>query len=276
MEPHQHTSVAAPPSGAGYWRRTDRGLLRLTGRDAVSFLQALVSNDVEALPIGGACDAVYLTPQGRMIADMRIFRRAGDVMVSVPAELVSALAARLDSLVFSEDVQIADASGELPYVTVIDEHSNMRDLLGEPAPAGVPELSTADFELRRIQAGVAKWGADMNEETIPLEAGLLDRAISQTKGCYVGQEVIIRVLHRGGGRVAKRLMKLTLEPGSSAPEPGTPIEINGIAAGAITSAAYSTQERRAFALGYVKREHAEPGTDVAVGQVSAVLIGAAS
>lgn len=276
MEPHQHTSPAARLSPAGYWRRTDRGLLRLSGNDAVPFLQALVSNDVEALPIGGACDAVYLTPQGRMITDMRIFRRADDVIVSVPAELAPALAARLDSLIFSEDVQIADVSASMSQITLIDEELNDHDVVDELPPPGVPERSAAELELRRIEAGEAKWGVDMTEETIPLEAGLLDRAISQTKGCYVGQEVIIRVLHRGGGRVAKRLMKLTLEPGSSAPEPGTPIEINGAAVGSITSAAYSAAEKRAFALGYVKREHAEAGTEVTVGAVSAVLAGAAS
>jgi len=276
MEPHQHTSAAARLSPKGYWPRTDRGLLRLTGRDALSFLQALVSNDVEALPVGGACDAVYLTPQGRMITDMRVFRRADDVIVSVPAELAAALAARLDSLIFSEDVQIADVSSSMSQLTLIDEGLSTHDVVDEPPPPGVPELPAADLELRRIEGGVAKWGVDMTEETIPLEAGLLDRAISQSKGCYVGQEVIIRVLHRGGGRVAKRLMKLTLEPGSSAPEPGAPIEINGAVVGHVTSAAYSPSEKRAFALGYLKREHAEAGTDVSVGLVPAVLRGAAS
>lgn len=276
MEPHQHTSAAARLSPRGYWPRTDRGLLRLTGRDALSFLQALVSNDVEALPVGGACDAVYLTPQGRMITDMRVFRRTDDVIVSVPAELAASLAARLDSLVFSEDVQIADVSDSMSLITVVDDAMTARDVVDEAPSSDTPELPAAEFELRRIQAGAAKWGVDMNEETIPLEAGLLDRAISQSKGCYVGQEVIIRVLHRGGGRVAKRLMKLTLEPGSSAPERGAPIEISGAVVGHVTSAAYSTNEQRAFALGYVKREHAEAGTDVMVGLVSAVLTGAAS
>jgi folate-binding protein YgfZ len=260
----------------GYWPRSDRGRLRLTGKDALSFLQALVSNDVEALPVGGSCDAVYLTPQGRMITDMRVFRRQDDVIVSVPAELTAALAARLDSLVFSEDVQIADISAATSHITLIDESLNPRDLIDEPPPPGVTELSAQEFELRRIEGGFAKWGADMNEETIPLEAGLLDRAISQTKGCYVGQEVIIRVLHRGGGRVAKRLMKISLEPGAPVPERGTAISVDGAAVGVVTSAAFSPRADRALALGYVKREHAEAGTRVDVGTAPAVLVGPAS
>ena len=242
----------------------------------MTFLQALVSNDVEALPIGGACDAVYLTPQGRMIADMRVFRRADDVIVSVPAELAGSLAQRLDALVFSEDVQISNVSSSMSHVTLCDESMNTRDLVDEPPPQGVPELSASEFELRRIETGAAKWGVDMNEETIPLEAGLLERAISQSKGCYVGQEVIIRVLHRGGGRVAKRLMKITLAPGAPAPDRGAAITVAGAPIGSVTSSAFSVRDNRAFALGYVKRDHAEPGTEVEVGSVPAVLGAAAS
>lgn len=281
MEPHQHTST-----GRRYWRRTDRGRLRISGRDAVSFLQALVSNDVAALPMDGACDAVYLTPQGRMVADLRIYRRNGgagagnasdELIVSVPAALAAGLAARLDSLVFSEDVRIEDVSASLSHVTVIGESMrDATDFFDEPPPPGVPELSPEDVEALRIEAGIAKWGADMNDETIPLEAGLLERAISQTKGCYVGQEVIIRVLHRGGGRVAKRLMTITLEPGSLVPEPGTPISIAGAPVGHVTSAAFSARAGRAIALGYVKRDHAEPGTRVEVGAALGLLGPAAS
>lgn len=262
MEPQQHT---------GWWPRTDRGRLRLTGRDALSFLQALVSNDVEALPVGGACDAVYLTPQGRMITDMRVFRRQDDVIVSVPAELAASLAVRLDSLIFSEDVEVADVSASMSHFTFIDENLKTREVVDEAPPQDAAQLSAAEFEQRRIEAGVAKWGVDMNEETIPLEAGLLDRAISQAKGCYVGQEVIIRVLHRGGGRVAKRLMKITLEPGAPVPERGAPIAVDGTAVGSVTSAAFSSRANRAVALGYVKREFAEAGTAVDVGGAPAVL-----
>ena len=275
MEPHQHTSGPAPLVFKGYWRRADRGRLRFTGRDALSFLQALVSNDVEALPVGGACDAVYLTPQGRMITDMRVFRRADDVIVSVPAELAATLAAKFDSLIFSEDVQIADVSESMPHMTLIDENLNTHEVVDEPPPQDVPELPASEFELRRIEAGAAKWGVDMNEDTIPLEAGLLDRAISQSKGCYVGQEVIIRVLHRGGGRVAKRLMKMVID-GNEPVAAGAAIFANGIPVGSVTSSALSADANQIVALGYIKREHAEAGARVDVGGRAAVLQAAAS
>jgi folate-binding protein YgfZ len=287
MEPHQHTSSndQQRPAARRWFRRTDRGRLRFSGRDALSFLQALVTNDVDALPIGGAIDAAWLTPQGRMITDLRIFRRTDDVIVSVPIQLTAALAARFDSLLFSEDVQIADVTSEVPQVTVIalgGQSPNLQeDLLYEPPPGG-PELSSQEYEAMRIEAGIAKWGIDMTEDTIPLEAGLLARAISQNKGCYVGQEVIIRVLHRGGGRVAKRLMRIVFEPGATFPSgepvpgPGASIDVDGVSVGAVTSAALSAVSGRVVALGYVKRDHAEAGTAVLIGGQPAMLRAAAS
>jgi folate-binding protein YgfZ len=251
MQPYQHT---------GWFRRDDRGRLRVGGADAASFLQALVTSDVAALPMGGSQDAALLTPQGRMIADLRIFRRPDGFVLSVPAELTSALAERLDASIFSEDVTIADVSASLPHITLVgDSMRDAEDRLGEPPPDGLGELDAGRVEALRIDAGIPKWGVDMTPETIPLEAGLLDRAISQTKGCYPGQEVIVRVLHRGGGRVAKRLMRLRLPGGAAAiPPAGTEIVKDGATIGHITSAAAMNAD--AVALGYIVRDHALPGS----------------
>ena len=92
--------------------------------------------------------------------------------------------------------------------------------------AGVVAMSDVMIESLRIQAGRPKWGVDMNEETIPLEAGLLKLAISTSKGCYVGQEIIIRVPHRGGGRVAKRLVTLQADPAGHGPAPRVPVTLS--------------------------------------------------
>src|SRR5205823_13795749 len=88
---------------------------------------------------------------------------------------------------------------------------------------GVAALDRDTAEAIRIEAGVPRFGRDMDEDTIPLEAGIETRAISFSKGCYVGQEVIIRVLHRGHGRVARRLVGLTLD-GDAAPRTGAPVQ----------------------------------------------------
>ena len=118
-------------------------------------------------------------------------------------------------------------------------------------------------EFARIEAGRPEFLVDMDADTIPLEAGIEDRAISFTKGCYVGQEVIVRVVHRGGGRVARKLVGLRLD-GASVPGAagrgagrtprGRPRHERGVVAAA----------RGAVALGYVRREFVEPGTTLAV------------
>ena len=267
----------------GWVHRPERGQLRLTGGDVLEFLQALVTNDVASLKVGESRDALYLTPQGRMITDMRVSRGDAEVLVSVPVELAASLAIRLDFLIFAEDVQVVDVTESIHELTLIGSTlADSRDVFVDGAQLaatctelvadGLPELDASEVEAMRIKAGHARWGLDMNEETIPLEAGLLDRAISQTKGCYVGQEVIVRVLHRGGGRVARRLMKVAFAPDhAEAPAPGTPITIDGVDVGKITSAVLSRRLARVIALAYVQRDHANPGTAAMVGTTPVVI-----
>src|SRR5258707_12007550 len=108
-------------------------------------------------------------------------------------------------------------------------------------------------EAIRIEAGVPRFGRDMNEDTIPLEAGIEARAISFTKGCYVGQEVVIRVLHRGHGRVARKLVGVRLS-GDRVPADGAAIRSGDREIGHVTSAAFSPSLNAPSALGYVHRD----------------------
>src|SRR4029077_16939745 len=103
----------------------------------------------------------------------------------------------------------------------------------------------------------------MTSDTIPLEAGIEDRAISLTKGCYVGQEVIVRVLHRGHGRVARKLVRLEVD-GDRIPVRGDTVAAAGEEVGRITSAAFSPGTNGPLALGYVQRDFAGDGTPVEV------------
>jgi folate-binding protein YgfZ len=134
----------------------------------------------------------------------------------------------------------------------------------------VPALDENDAEALRIERGVPRFHRDMDEETIPLEAGIESRAISFNKGCYVGQEVIIRVLHRGHGRVARKLVGLRVD-GAAVPTAGAAIKAGDRDAGAVTSAAYSPSLQQPIALGYVHRDFVEPGTSVTVGGVAATV-----
>lgn len=127
--------------------------------------------------------------------------------------------------------------------------------------AGAPSIDAASLEAARIEAGYPVFGVDMTHETIPLEAGIEGRAISLTKGCYVGQEVIIRVLHRGQGRVAKKLMALRIE--GEVPDRGARLFGKDRDVGVITSAALSP-EHGAIALAYLHRDFIAPGTGVEI------------
>ena len=157
----------------------------------------------------------------------------------------------------------SDEIGEVGFVLYADAAA-ARPLARALAGAGAGELDAETFALLRLEAGRPAFPADMNESTIPLEAGIESRAISQTKGCYVGQEVIVRILHRGQGRVARRLVGLRLGDGGPPPAAGTPLrtadEPEPEPVGAVTTARRSPALGETIALGYVKREMAAPGT----------------
>jgi folate-binding protein YgfZ len=312
-------------TGAGWHDKRPRGRLRIEGRDAAAFLHALVSNDVESLAEGRGVYAAYLTPQGRMIADLRVYRRGDHLLIDTPPGLAAPLAARLDQLIFAEDVRVSDVSESLSQVGVVGgsaagilaralgldpaqtESLPLRAQLGsgealvvrtddadlpsfdlfvpaagfEAAVVGLAEAGAVPVahdlvEALRIEAGRPAFGADMTEDTIPLEAGLLDRAISMTKGCYVGQEVIVRVLHRGGGRVAKRLVRMDVEPSHAGVIPaGAVMLADEREVGRVTSAAWSPRLEHGVALGYVQRDAAEVGRQLAIkvgnGDVAATI-----
>ncbi len=315
----QYRTIA---TGAGWLDVSAQGRLRFDGPAAASFLHALVSNDVANLPVGRGVYAALLTPQGRMVTDMRLLRGEDGVLAEVPAGLASSLAVRFDHLIFSERVTVVDESGDTRALCVFGGRAAqvVSDATGIPA-ARIAELSILDhvtqdglrvirtddmtlpnfeiwmptlrwnstvaaviaagavdvqpsgpagqgtiFDALRIEAGHPLFGIDMTPETIPLEAGLLDRAISTTKGCYVGQEVIIRILHRGGGRVAKHLVQLLADPDvAEIPDAGTPVFDRGREVGAVTSAAFGPAAGRVVALGYVHRDSAEGGRHVTLG-----------
>lgn len=313
-------------TGAGWTNKTDRGRLRFDGPDAQAFLQALLTNDVADHRPGSGTFALYLTPQGRTIADLHVFVRPDHLLADVPAAAASSLADTFDRLIFAEDVRVTDvsqavrqlsvlgggAAGVLPRALGIDEAAlralplwaqidiaggfvARTDDSGEGswdvvidaghADAAIASLEHAGaihatketVEAMRIDAGRPKFGVDMTTETIPLEAGLLDRAISQTKGCYVGQEVIVRVLHRGGGRVAKRLVRLACDAAGPIPAAGAIIKDADRDVGHITSVSLSPTTGGGVALGYVHRDTAEVGRRVSLswagGAVDAVISG---
>jgi folate-binding protein YgfZ len=257
----------AVTSNGGVVRRADRGVLAVSGADRAAWLQGLLTNDVAALKDGEVQYSAYLTPQGRMISDMHVALRGNRILLDVPMTLAATLRDKLDGLIFSEDAQVTDESARLSVWTVIRRDA-LVTVIAESLPdefAGLAEINLDTFEVIRIERGVPRFLADMSDDTIPLEAGIEDRAISFTKGCYVGQEVIVRVTHRGGGRVAKKLVKWIADPSADiVPLPESRIFSFDKDIGRVTSAAFSPNVNRVVGLGYVHRDFTESGTDVTV------------
>lgn len=125
---------------------------------------------------------------------------------------------------------------------------------------GLRPVGMRALEWRRVEAGWAWYGVDLDESHLLLES-LPDAYVSFTKGCYLGQEVVIRIRHQG--HVNRRLVGVRLA-GDLVPPPGTPLEAGGKSAGTVTSAVRSPALGRGIALAYLRREHWEPGTRVLV------------
>jgi folate-binding protein YgfZ len=291
---------------AGFLERSDLGRLRLRGADRASYLHGILTNDILALSAGDGCYAALLTPQGRMITDMHVYHLGEETLLTLPRSLAGQIRDRLDQFIFSEDVTVEDATGETvqygvygpsaagvtgglsltPTVTVlrsadlgvggfevVARASQREEVERALGAAGAVRIDPATAEVCRVEAGIPKFLVDITADTIPLEAGIEDRAISMTKGCYPGQEVIVRVLHRGGGRVAKKLVGFVLPAGASLPAAGEKVTAADAARaiGAITSAVDSPLLGRPIALGYVHRDFAAPGTAVRLGERPSVV-----
>jgi tRNA-modifying protein YgfZ len=295
---HQATRI-----GFAFRHRHEQGVLRVTGKDRLAWLNGLLTNDVVA---NDRCYAAWLTPQGRMITDMFVVGTGEETLLEVPAALASALAQRLDGLIFAEDARVADASAEVMAVEVCGpgaefgldavRHSLPADVtvstrlvdqpvrgavLYVPRPqfagalealthAGATPIDDVTAEILRVEAGVPRFLMDMGEETIPLEAGL-DHAISHTKGCYVGQEIIVRIRDRGHGRVARRLVGLTFD-GDAVPATEQDVRAGEQKVGRLTSAVRSVALDRAIGLAMLHRDAAAPGTAVALADGTAAIV----
>ena len=273
-------------------RRSDVGRLMVTGADRSAYLQGLLTNDVAALTPGTGCYAAMLTPQGRMLSDMYVDELGDAMLLRLPVAVTTQVREHLDRFVFAEDVQIADVSSakaqigiygpratevaahvsealrlaadDLPGRALVIDANDTDTVVTDLAGAGAVEATMDVFEVARIEAGIPRFAVDMDTDTIPLEAGIEDRAISRTKGCYVGQEVIVRVLDRGHGRVARRLVQFVLDAGAPVPVHGAAVHAADREVGHVTSAVFSPRLDRVIALGYVRREFAAGGTEIMV------------
>jgi len=234
----------------------DRGVVRVAGEDAASFLQGLLTNDVERLEIGEARYAGLLTPQGKILFDMLVVRARADARAAYFLDCAAAqaadLAKRLGFYKLRAKVAIADESGEravvaawsedvvlpdgaLVYRDPRDPRLGLRAIVARAEAVTVGEAELASYEALRIAACAPKGGVDFAYgDAFPHDADFdLLNGVDFGKGCYVGQEVVSRMRHRGGARKRVVPVKIAGEP----PAPGTPVMDGELAVGTLGSSA---------------------------------------
>jgi len=244
-----------------------RSYVRVAGRDAEEYLNRMVSNDVASLEPGDACEALLLTAKARVIAPLVVLRRGGeDFLLLTEPDLGERVLAELVRFRFAAKAEL-ELEEHTSHVVFGGDGMPTADY-GEPAAEVLdadlePNVATAELELLRIRARTPAWGKEIDDRVLPAEAGLTDRAVSFTKGCYPGQEPIARLHYRG--RANRGLRVLVLE-GDELPAYDAELELEGKVVGRVTSAA--TAPEGVVALAYVRREVPED-VDLLWGQAPA-------
>lgn len=270
----------------------ERGLIAVWGKESVQFLNGMITNDVAKLEDGAQMTAAFPNAQGRLVAMVRVrrdgerflfetegitrekvfnnlfrFTFAGDFFVEDLSENYAFFRGFGKNAVVGfetiEFEQIAGTDHFVPAERAVEFRQSLLD-------SGSVEIDAELYEILRIEHGIPLYGKDMDESTVVLETGI-DEAVSFTKGCYIGQEIIARIHFRG--HVAKRLSGLVLEttelPASSSD--GKEFEelfsTEGKNAGRITSTVLSPLTGKVIALGYVRYDYLAEGTKLMMGDI---------
>lgn len=311
--------------GVGVLDFSPAGKLQLSGKNAIQFLNGLVSNEVKTLQPGDGVLATFPTLQGKLAALCRIYNTGEHLLIELDAVNREKIFKNLSRFVPAGEFFVTDASDELALISLQGKRSAelIEALTGQPAELvehkigkreiagtealisnhrrcgeigfdlfvkaeaaanvreaileigkefGALEVGDAAFEIARIEAGQPREGVDAGEDYIILESEL-EAAVSYTKGCYLGQEVIARIHWRG--QPAKRLRGFLIEA-EVLPARGTEIfavagQMAGRRAGEITSAVFSFALNQNIALGYAHRYCLEAGTEFILKQGDAEI-----
>ena len=265
---------------------SDRVKLRLTGADTARFLNGQITNDLRKATAASAIQGSVLNAKGKLSAHVFISAEEGAFLLDADAELRQELPARLERYVIADDVQIEDVTelfsifhvtGETAPTIPLPARTIAADRFGCPGwdlwidPAEKERLRqtlATDFafcddscaEVFRIERAIPRWGRELTDEIIPVEANLEPTSIDYSKGCYIGQEVISRM--KMSGQTNKRLCGLASVSGGPL-QAGMRLMAESDAgkdAGWITSATRSGRLEKEIALGYVKRGFNASGT----------------
>lgn len=278
--------------GGGCVDLSDRARFRLTGGDRVRYLNGQVTNDVRGATHLATIQACVTDLKGRVVADVYIHTEEPGEALRLDAEpaLREVLGPRLERYIIADDVLLEDVTDEtrlwhifgaaasscefdsaavLKSRRVSDDGLDIWLSSSSPAPAMTgPVLTAAEFETIRILRGVPRYPAELNAEAFPPEAGLDDRVMSYTKGCYIGQEVLSRI--RTTGKMPRELVRwealredAVVEAGALVSLAQTDTEPKTV--GKVTSVAWHPLLRRAVGLAYLKQGSARSDSQLLVG-----------
>ena len=193
----------------------ERAFVRVAGPDACDYLQRMVSNDVEALQVGDACPALLLTAKARLIAPLVVWRRGDDDFLAADragARRAGARAPDADAPARAVRDRAGGAHARCSSSAARGSRPTSRARV-EVLDSGLePTLDADELERRRVEAGVPRWGRELDDRILPAEAGLDATHINFGKGCYPGQEPIARLHYRGKANRALRVLELADVP----------------------------------------------------------------
>ena len=281
--------TATLETGAGsFFDFSGRTKLRITGRDRLRFLNGQLTNDARKATEDAAIEACVLNAKGKINAQIFLSIAPDCFWIDADPELRETLPARIERYVIADDVQIEDVTDRLSIFHVLSPNapdvrdkqrilsagrfiesgwdiwtdSAFHDAFSRQLSSMFSFVDAASAEIFRIEQGIPRWGCELTEEIIPIEANLEERTVDYEKGCYIGQEVISRI--KMSGQTNKRLCGLLSS--SNAPLlPGmklASLSDKAKVVGWITSATRSERLGREIALGYAKRGFNTPGTNL--------------
>lgn len=247
----------APVATKAYIR--PRAYVRVQGPGAADLLQRIVSNDVLAHPV---CEALLLTAKGRVIAPLLVWRRGeDDFLLLTEPELGETIRSQLVRMRFASKCEIEPEE----HISAIVFGTDVEGIPTSDYGAAAFEVLDGGFETEpageelerlRILACTPRWGREIDDGTLPAEAGLDARAVSFTKGCYPGQEPLARLHNRGHVNRSLRVIEIDGEPARQADE----VSFEDRVVGRVTSAVTG------LALAYVRTDVPDGATLAVAGR----------
>ena len=270
---------------ASFFDLSARVKFRISGTDQFRFLNGQITNDLRKAGEAIAIEACVLSAKGKMTGHVFIAALHECFSVDADPELGETLGTRLERYVIADDVQIDDVTGQFSLFHVLSKESPateqarvvsvrrfaepgwdiwsdaaLHDAVRQQLSTAFGLIDSAAAEVMRIEQGIPRWGRELTEDIIPIEANLEQRTIDYEKGCYIGQEVISRM--KMSGQTNKRLcglISLDNVPLQASMKLAAP-SAEGREVGWVTSAAHSKRLAKEIALGYVKRGFNNAGT----------------